>query len=351
MATRATRSSERQRSRSRCCSAQDREYSRQSASAPDQTAPRVPDRQDQARRRHLPREPLVRRGARAVVRANHRCDGYVGPVRLEGGEAVPMTKSPDIVTPDPTRTPSRRRTPRSTAARWTVGASSATGAPHRAPTTASPTTTPRRSRAWQLASKYVVSDRTFSLQDSPSWGGHMAVARRPKTASPETSPGRHHEQGMGMRRRRSRRLDLTDWDQVVSTVVHPRAGRHAQPHEVPVRRRVQADAVPSVPTIFDRLDATHRPWKLYSSVPTGRSARASPSACTHRNTRTWCRRAVLADAKHGPLPAYSVLLPSGPGGTGQHTGLDAHRRQLDRQGRQRNSSRSQLVVDRDLHHV
>src|SRR3954464_10091359 len=31
----------------------------------------------------------------------HRCDGYVGPVRLKDGTVAPMTQSPDVISPDP----------------------------------------------------------------------------------------------------------------------------------------------------------------------------------------------------------------------------------------------------------
>src|SRR4051794_34599948 len=108
--------------------------------------------------------------------AQHRCDGNIGPVRLKGGLVVPLTRSDDVVNPDP---------PHEMAAQvkaidggkmdgWGNLASMC-----RSPgknlclTYYEPSQVPSLT---SLAQKYVVSDRTFSMQDSPSWGGHVYAA-------------------------------------------------------------------------------------------------------------------------------------------------------------------------------
>src|SRR5262249_30633652 len=96
----------------------------------------------------------------AWCKATHRCDGYVGPVRLANGQVVPMTKSPDVVTPDP---------PHSVAAQTTaidggrmdgwgsLGFGCTSPGPNNCLTYYEPSQIPSLAA---YANKYVVSDRT-----------------------------------------------------------------------------------------------------------------------------------------------------------------------------------------------
>src|SRR5262249_47594513 len=104
-----------------------------------------------------------------------RCDGYVGPVKLADGTTVPNIQSPDVISPDPPHNVSaqNRMVDRGRMDGWNgIAACMKNGvnqcvshyAESQIPTLAA------------LAQWYVVSDRTFSMQNSPSWGGHLAVA-------------------------------------------------------------------------------------------------------------------------------------------------------------------------------
>jgi phospholipase C len=99
------------------------------------------------------------------------------------------------------------------------------------------------------------------------------------------------------------------------------------PKKFPYRGAFAPTKVSWVPTIFDRLDAKHLKWKLYASTiqwaicPSFAECLFGPQ---HRNLVSPAK--ILTDAHNGSLPAYSVLLPDGPGGsTDQHNGESMRR--------------------------
>jgi hypothetical protein len=165
------------------------------------------------------------------------------------------------------------------------------------------------------------------MYNSPSWGGHLYAAAATQDnftgdlpyAPPGTSPG----PGWGCDSR------------LVATWIDPTTGQHtAQPSCIPARAGTldpvkypnrgafKSTDVKWVPTIFDRLDGKDLPWKLYSSThvwgicPSFAECRYGP-----QNSNVVPTGSILTDAQKGTLPAYSVLLPEGPGaGTDQHNG-------------------------------
>jgi phospholipase C len=176
-----------------------------------------------------------------------------------------------------------------------------------------------------LASKFVVSDRTFSFADSPSWGGHLYAA----AATQDNFTGDIPTRARGVR------AAAWGWgcdSHLVTPWVDPRTHNVSmQPSCIPAKRGTldpkqhpnggafRKTPVAYVPTIFDRLRDKHRTWKLYASVPEW-SICPSFAECAytaqHKNVvAPW---SILKDADHNKLPAYSVLLPNGPGGTSQH---------------------------------
>src|SRR5262249_11818496 len=93
---------------------------------------------------------------------NHRCDGSVAPVRLKGGSAVPLTKSPDVVYPDPpheTATQVRAIDAGKMDGWGNLGSMCHSPGKNLCLTYYEPSQIPSLAA---LASKYVVSDRTFS---------------------------------------------------------------------------------------------------------------------------------------------------------------------------------------------
>ena len=81
----------------------------------------------------------------------------------------------------------------------------------------------------------------------------------------------------------------------------------------------RATPVQYVPTIFDRLDAAKLPWRIYASI-VGWSICPTFAECEYgpQHSNLVAPTQILTDAKAGQLAAYSVLSPTGPGGTGQH---------------------------------
>ena len=249
---------------------------------------------------------------------NHRCNGSIGPVKLKDGSVVPLALSKDVVTPD---------IPHSVEAQtiavdggkmdgWSIGPYCHSPGPNNCLTYYQPSQVPGLTA---LASKYVVSDRTFSFQNAPSWGGHMAPAAA-------TQDGFTGDIGFGPQ---------VTWGcpgHILAPWVSPTGQASNQPacipapagvlnpSQYPYRGAFQATKVPSVTTIFDRLNAAHLPWKLYSNISMW-SICPTFAECQYTSQRNNVvdPTQILSDAHHGTLPAYSILLPAGPGGdTGQH---------------------------------
>jgi phospholipase C len=258
-------------------------------------------------------------------RHHERCDGYTGPVKLRNGTTVDMKKSSDIVPSvfhnmqaqvsaiDRGKMDGWYRVGRCNAA-WHYGCLTYY-TPAQIPSLAA------------LASKYVVSDRTFSMADSPSWGGHLFVAAATLDnftgELPTPAPGFARGPGWGCN------------SKLQASWVSPTTGKLSEqpsciparpgtldPKKFPHNGAMRGTPVKWVPTIFDRLDAGRLSWKLYSNV-TSWGVCPSFAECEygpqHKNLVQ--PREILSDAQRGTLPSFSVLLPEGPGhGTDQHNG-------------------------------
>src|SRR4051795_4566754 len=104
-----------------------------------------------------------------------RCDGYVGPVKLADGTTVQNLKSPDIITPDPPHDIGTQATVMNHGRmdHWNGLSKCMKNGVNQCVTHYEQSQVPALAA---YADKYVVSDRTFSFQNSPSYGGHLAVA-------------------------------------------------------------------------------------------------------------------------------------------------------------------------------
>src|SRR5215471_10437312 len=116
-----------------------------------------------------------------------------------------------------------------------------------------------------LAQHFAISDNTFSLGDSASWAGHMAVVAASQDSflgdNPVTMKGVTAGPGWGCDSNR-----VTPWtasngrsEQVPSCV----------PAHIPGLRfggAFEHTPVSNIPTIMDRLDAARLSWKLYGAT-------------------------------------------------------------------------------------
>ena len=251
-----------------------------------------------------------------------RCDGYTGPVHLTGGKVVAMRQSPDIV-PNVWHNVLAQETAMDHGAMNGWGqVSGCHPKMYRCLTYYTPAQIPNLAA---LATHFVVSDRTFSMRDSPSWGGHVYAA----AATQDDFTGDLPIPARGVTPRKGWGCDsdrVTRWRDpkthrvtLEPSCIPARPGK-LNPHAFPFNGAFRATRAAYVPTIFDRLDARHQSWKLYSTAYVW-SICPSFAECryTAQRHRVVTTANILSDARAGRLPAFSILLPNGPGGgTSQH---------------------------------
>jgi phospholipase C len=167
-----------------------------------------------------------------------------------------------------------------------------------------------------LAGKFAISDRTFSMSNSPSWGGHLAIV----AASTDHFLGNNPRALRWVRANPGWGCDskkTTGWfgpsgklQIVPSCVPAPILGlKNGGAFEpTPVRH---------IPTIMDRLDAARLTWKLYgatSSQP-GYVWSICPSFAdclyTHQKANLVPNARFMTDAAAGKLPNFSIVTPGG----------------------------------------
>ena len=251
-----------------------------------------------------------------------RCDGYTGPVRLEDGTVVNMTQSPDVV-PDVWHDVQQQTLAVHGGAMdgWAGvnGCRAAQGS--QCLTYYTPNQIPNLAA---LASKYVVSDHTFSMYDSPSWGGHVYPAAATQDSFtgdiPEPLPGVAPLDGWGCESHLvAPWIDpVTKQQSLQPSCIPARAGT-LDPKLHPNNGAFKPTRATWVPTIMDRLDAKHLTWKLYSSFSVW-SICPSFAECLYgpQHANLVPTDAFLDDTRANRLPSYSVLLPGL--GTSQHNG-------------------------------
>ena len=171
----------------------------------------------------------------------------------------------------------------------------------------------------KLATKFAISDETFSMMDSPSWGGHLYAA----TASldgflgdnPTRAPGIAPRPGWGCDSNK-----VTPW-------LSPGGKLETIPSCIPDNALHLAHGgafknTPAayVPTIFDRLDAAGVAWKIYgpaSPSDGGYYWAICPSLaeCQYTSQRTNLVQSTrfFTDAAAGRLPPFSIVTAGGPG--------------------------------------
>ena len=173
----------------------------------------------------------------------------------------------------------------------------------------------------RLASRFAISDETFSMQNSPSWGGHLYAVMGSEDGfigdGPQPAPGVPPGLGWGC-----------DSDKV-TLWVSPAGKRETVPSCVPDRSlglahggAFESSPVQQAPTIMDRLRAAHRSWRIYGSKAgqAGYIWATCPSIAeclyTQQNHIRESEQ-FIPDAEAGHLPSFSLVLP------GDQTGRDS----------------------------
>ena len=176
---------------------------------------------------------------------------------------------------------------------------------------------------WTLATDFTVSDRTFEFSSSASWAGHIVLATPTLDGfmgmNPKPSPYHSARFGWGCDSDKdSPWWNGTDYVEEPSCIPD-------QDGNGPYR----SSLVPWVPTIFDRLDAAHVSWKIYGGdggVPGPFRSGYAWTVCatfydclgSRQHDRLVPAKKVLHAAAAGTLPAYSLVIPTGP--NSQHNG-------------------------------
>jgi len=176
-----------------------------------------------------------------------------------------------------------------------------------------------------LASRFAISDETFSMQDSPSWGGHLYAVMASQDGftgdNPVPAPGVPAGSGWGC-----------DSDKVTTWVSPSGTRQSGVPSCVPdsslgslgIRNGGAFEPTPArqAPTIMDRLQAAHLSWTIYGSKAgqAGYIWATCPSIAECLYTQQAHIREseqFTADAQAGSLPSFSLVVP------GDKTGRDS----------------------------
>jgi phospholipase C len=168
-----------------------------------------------------------------------------------------------------------------------------------------------------LAQHFAISDKTFSLGDSASWTGHMAIVAASQDGfhgdNPVTMKGVTAGPGWGCDSNR-----VTPW-------LAPNGRTEVVPSCVPAHipglpfgGAFEHTPVKTIPTIMDRLDTAGLSWKLYgaNSKQNGYIWSICPTFAecldTSQDANLVPDQQFLNAAAAGTLPAFSVVTPGGP---------------------------------------
>jgi phospholipase C len=173
-----------------------------------------------------------------------------------------------------------------------------------------------------LAQDFAISDRTLSMQDSPSWFGHLYAIAASTDGFTGNNPGIQTTPGYGWGCD-SDKTDLWHGQKVPTCIPDPALS-------LPNGGAFEPTPVPYVPTILDRLDAAGLSWRLYggtcatesvsphgletcTSATSGYIWATCPSFAEclyHQGSGMSQDTQFVTDAKAGNLPAFSLVTPT-----------------------------------------
>ncbi len=263
-------------------------------------------------------------GALCTETTPSRCDGYVGPVTLKGGTVVPMQVSPDKV-PQAGHDGSSQTNAIDGGAMdgWAKVGHCTVKDHYQCVSYYRPDQIPNLAA---LARRYVVSDRTFSMARSASFGGHLYAVASSLDGFDGTNPRKDPDRSVTIQ---------PGWgcdSNQLATWVNAQGTASKVPSCIPDTTlglpnggAYKPTPVPHIPTIMDRLDDAGKTWKLYVA-PKGMGSDYAWSICPSfadclykHSDQMVPPSQILTDAHNGTLANYSVITPNGPGGgTSQH---------------------------------
>jgi len=187
-----------------------------------------------------------------------------------------------------------------------------------------------------LASSFAISDKTFSMQDSPSWFGHLYAVAASTDGFTGSNPagGAHTPSGWGCDSGGGTALwSATPGGTTASEpscVPDPGVTNPVTGQVLPNRGADAPTPVPYVPTIMDRLNAAGLSWKIYGAQCTDEVPDAAGTDTCEQSTgdyiwsicpsfaeclysqsgRLQSDGQFLTDAASGNLPSFSVVTPA-----------------------------------------
>lgn len=174
-----------------------------------------------------------------------------------------------------------------------------------------------------LATNFAVSDRTFSMYQSASWGGHVYVAAATLDGFKGINPTKSRvPAGPGWGCDSDK---VTPWSGGGAASMQPSCvpDYNLSSTKYPYGGAFESTLVPQVPTIFDRIHAAGGTFRIYgATVP--KPGQNNPlvgypwAICPNYASCIYTAEVnslvpstnVLQDAAKGTLPDYSVVLPS-----------------------------------------
>jgi len=173
-----------------------------------------------------------------------------------------------------------------------------------------------------LASAFAISDHTFSMADSPSWGGHLYAAMASLDGfegnNPKPLNGVQTGPGWGCDSNK-----VTQWVSGGGTVQFVPSCIPDYSLGLQNGGAFQPTPASYAPTIMDRLDSAHLSWRIYGEpqAQTGGSVSGgyiwdicpSFAECldTSQKANNVASSSFVRDAQRGNLPNFSIIIPGG----------------------------------------
>jgi phospholipase C len=173
-----------------------------------------------------------------------------------------------------------------------------------------------------LANAFAISDRTFSMANSPSWGGHLYAAMASLDGfegnNPQPLKGVAAGPGWGCDSHK-----VTQWVSGSGTVQSVPSCIPDYSLGLPNGGAFEPTPASYAPTIMDRLDSAHLSWRIYGEPQAQSGGTASggyiwdicPSFAecldTGQKANNLPSSSFVHDAQRGNLPNFSVIIPGG----------------------------------------
>ena len=184
-----------------------------------------------------------------------------------------------------------------------------------------------------LANAFAISDRTFSMADSPSWGGHLYAAMGSLDGfegnNPKPLKGVPAGPGWGCDSNK-----VTQWVSGSGTVQF--VPSCIPDYSLGLQNGGAFEPTPAsyAPTIMDRLDSARLSWRIYGEPQAQSGGSASPgyiwdicpsfAECldTGQKANNVPSSSFVRDAERGNLPNFSIITPGGKDTqSSEHNGL------------------------------